>query len=61
MSKNKESNLQIFFGQLIRREYILEELQQRLDNPNLNSPEIKNSLKMAIQAYKRLYKSHSRS
>ncbi len=61
MSKNKESNLQIFFGQLIRREYTIEELEQRLNNPNLDTPEIKSSLKLAIQAYKRLYKSHSRS
>lgn len=57
MSKNKESNLQIFFGQLIRREYTIEELEQRLNNPNLDTPEIKSSLKLAITAYKRLYKS----
>lgn len=61
MSKNKESNLQIFFGQLIRREYTLDELQQRLDDPNQDNQEIKHSLKLAIQAYKRLYKSHRRS
>ncbi len=58
---SKLSNIQIFFGYLIRREYALEELQQRLDNPNLDSPEIKKSLTLAIQAYKRLYKLHSRS
>ena len=58
---NKLSNTQIFFGQLIRREYTLEELEQRLNNPYLDTPEIKSSLKLAITAYRRLYKSHSRS
>lgn len=58
---NKLSNLQMFFGQLIRREYTIEELEQRLNNPNLDTPEIKSSLKLAIQGYKRLYKSYRRS
>lgn len=60
---DKLSNIQIFFGQLIRREYTLEELEQRLNNPYLDSPEIKLSLRMAIQAYNDFisHKSHSRS
>lgn len=58
---NKLSDIQIFFGQLIRREYTLEELEQRLNDSNLDNPEIKQSLKMAILAYKKIYKSTCRS